>query len=136
MNLRDHIKLREGYRAMAYQDTKGIWTIGYGHTKGARPGLIWTQAQAEAALDQDIADAIHDLHYHLPWTQNLSQNRQYVLVDMIFNMGIGKVLEFHHTLACMQAGDWKGAHDGMLNSQWFKDVGQRAVEDAEAVIAG
>jgi lysozyme len=140
MILRDHIKLREGERLHAYPDPKSggpPWTIGYGHTgKEVHPGLVWTQAQADAALDADIANATHEMLFHLPWSANLDQNRQSALIDMIFNMGIGKVLGFHDTLAALQAGNWKAAHDGMLNSQWYRDVGQRAVEDAEAVVAG
>lgn len=29
----------EGYKNKAYQDSKGVWTIGYGHTKGVSRGM-------------------------------------------------------------------------------------------------
>ena len=34
----DHIKRSEGVSLTAYQDSAGIWTIGYGHTAGVKKG--------------------------------------------------------------------------------------------------
>ena len=43
------IKKWEGLELEAYQDIAGVWTIGYGHTASAKPGLVWTDQNAEAA---------------------------------------------------------------------------------------
>jgi len=37
----------EGVRLSAYQDSAGVWTIGYGHTGTARSGQTITQSEAE-----------------------------------------------------------------------------------------
>ncbi len=49
------IRVFEGLRLTAYQDSVGIWTIGYGHTAGVHEGDTCTEAQAEAWLAEDSA---------------------------------------------------------------------------------
>lgn len=44
----------EGCKLKAYDDGGGVWTIGYGHTKGVVPGMTITQAQAEQFLHEDL----------------------------------------------------------------------------------
>ena len=51
------IKSFEGYRLDAYRDTRGIWTIGYGHTGGVTQGQRITAGQAEEYLKADLAKA-------------------------------------------------------------------------------
>ena len=46
----DLIKSFEDCRLTAYQDSVGVWTIGYGHTNGVYAGMTITQAQAEEFL--------------------------------------------------------------------------------------
>ena len=52
----DYLKRAEGCRLQAYQDAKGVWTIGYGHTKGVKRGDRCTQYQAEQYLCEDLAE--------------------------------------------------------------------------------
>lgn len=47
----------EGDELRAYRDSGGIWTDGYGHTAGVKPGDVITQAQALAYLKGDVASA-------------------------------------------------------------------------------
>ena len=47
------IKTFEGCSLKAYQDTGGVWTIGFGHTHGVKAGDVITQQQAEDFLAQD-----------------------------------------------------------------------------------
>lgn len=67
------IKQFEGCRLIAYQDSAGIWTIGYGHTGDVKPGQTITQAQAEDYLAADLSKfernvSKYDRIYH--WNQN------------------------------------------------------------------
>ncbi|NEP62923.1 MAG: lysozyme [Symploca sp. SIO2G7] len=48
------IKSFEGLRLKAYQDAVGVWTIGYGTTRGVKPGQEITEAEAEALLKTDL----------------------------------------------------------------------------------
>lgn len=51
----DLIKQFEGCRLKAYRCQAGVYTIGYGHTKGVTPGMTITQQQAEDMLQHDLA---------------------------------------------------------------------------------
>jgi lysozyme len=46
----------EGFRAAAYQDVVGVWTIGYGFTRGVQPGDKMTKAQANQRLSDELLD--------------------------------------------------------------------------------
>jgi len=49
----------EGLRLVAYQDSVGVWTIGYGHTgPDVRVGLTITEEQAAILLAADVAWAV------------------------------------------------------------------------------
>lgn len=92
----------EGCKLAAYQDVKGIWTIGYGHTRGVYPGLTCTQQQAEQWLAEDIAWAESEVKrlVHVPLTQ-----REFdACVDFTFNCGAGN---FDHStlLQLLNKGD-------------------------------
>jgi GH24 family phage-related lysozyme (muramidase) len=45
----------EGKRLVSYQDSKGIWTAGIGHTKGVTPGMIVTPDQVRQWFVEDQA---------------------------------------------------------------------------------
>lgn len=84
------IKQFEGCRLTAYQDSVGVWTIGYGHTSGVKSGQVITQAQADTYLRSDCATAekavnSYDSKYH--W----SQNQFDALVSFTFNCGSGNL---------------------------------------------
>lgn len=84
------IKRFEGCRLTAYQDSIGIWTIGYGHTAGVFKGQIITQAQADIYLRMDCINAEkyvnnYDNIYH--WNQNQFD----ALVSFTFNCGNGNL---------------------------------------------
>ena len=50
------VKDFEGLREKAYQDSVGIWTIGYGHTgSDVKPGMMITKAKADQLLESDLA---------------------------------------------------------------------------------
>ena len=51
----EKLKKMEGCKLTAYQDTAGVWTIGYGHTAGVKRGDRCTQYQAEQFLKEDLA---------------------------------------------------------------------------------
>lgn len=48
------IKRTEGCKLTAYQDSVGVWTIGYGHTAGVKRGDRITQQQADDFLRSDL----------------------------------------------------------------------------------
>ena len=46
----EFLKEREAFRAEAYQDEGGTWTIGYGETLGVKPGDVTTEEAAAIHL--------------------------------------------------------------------------------------
>ena len=51
----DLIKKYEGLRLEAYKCPAGVWTIGYGHTKGVMPKMKISKEEAEQFLKQDVS---------------------------------------------------------------------------------
>jgi hypothetical protein len=47
------IRHYESCQLTVYRCPAGIWTIGYGHTQGVRPGDIIAEAQAEMSIVTD-----------------------------------------------------------------------------------
>ena len=80
-------QLFEGDVLHAYQDQKGVWTIGYGHTAGVQPGQTITQAQAEAFLMGDVGSAVNCVNEVVEVL--LTQQQFDALVDFTFNLGPG-----------------------------------------------
>lgn len=81
----DILSIREGVKRRAYKDTKGIWTIGVGHTgPEVVAGLVWTLDKVRATFvfdvkwAEDAANAVDS---------PLSQNQFDALVSFIFNIG-------------------------------------------------
>lgn len=84
------IKHYEGKYNKAYICPSGILTIGYGHTKGVKPGDIATDEQIDKWLYEDVMTCemqINDLHL------KIKQHQFDALVSFIFNIGITKFLQ-------------------------------------------
>ncbi|MCD7764386.1 MAG: lysozyme [Lachnospiraceae bacterium] len=80
------IKQFEGCKLTAYQDSVGVWTIGYGHTSGVKRGQTITQAQATAYLKADLATAEACVNKYYS-TYKWNQNQFDALVSFAFNIG-------------------------------------------------
>lgn len=78
------IKKFEACSLTAYQDSVGVWTIGYGHTNGVKKGDKITQYQAEQFLKEDLAkfEAIANKVKGLS-----TQGRYDAVLDFIYNCG-------------------------------------------------
>lgn len=123
----------EGERLKPYQCTAGRTTIGVGRNLDDK-GI--SHKEAIYMLSNDIDEVISQLDVKLPWWRNLSDNRQRVLCNMCFNLGISGLLYFKNTLASMQAGKYDDAAKGMMSSLWAKQVGKRAIRLAEMMTKG
>lgn len=91
---RAKIEAREGRRLLAYKDTKGVLTIGVGHTgrmspPKVTPGMTITAAQCDAMLAADLAPVEAAINKALKVP--VSQNEFDALVSLYFNVGDGYV---------------------------------------------
>jgi lysozyme len=79
------IKKFEGCELIAYQDAVGVWTIGYGHTKGVSEGDIISSAQAEALLLKELKE--YENYVHELVEVPLHQYQFDALVSWTYNLG-------------------------------------------------
>ncbi len=107
----------ESCRLVAYPDPGSggePWTIGWGATgRDIHAGMVWTQAQADARLAQDLG------HLNGQMTQACgcaftSGNQFGAMCSLAYNIGIGNflgssVLRFHHAGEHHKAGAAFGA---------------------------
>lgn len=78
------IKKFESCVLTAYQDAKGVWTIGYGHTKDVKKGDRITQYQAEQFLREDLQqfEAVANRVKRIA-----TQGKFDAILDFIYNCG-------------------------------------------------
>jgi lysozyme len=79
------IKHYEGFRSIAYRCPANVWTIGHGHTKGVKSGMIINKIQGEIFLKQDLLR--FESHIKKNVYRILIQNQFDALVSFTFNVG-------------------------------------------------
>jgi lysozyme len=63
----------------------------------------------------------------------MPQQVQEALVNLSFNMGIPRLMQFKKTLALLREGDFESAADELLDSRYAEQVGRRALEIADMI---
>ena len=124
------VKGSEGCRLVAYKDTFGNWTVGYGHKLQDGPdweGYEIGQDAADALLALDL-DGATEQAYHLPEAAGLNPVRLNALTELVFNMGYGKWLTFEKCRRALAQGAFLTAKVELLNSKWAIEVGKARSE--------
>lgn len=128
--LKKQLVLHEGLKLTPYRCTADKLTIGVGRNLD---DVGITQAEAEFLLDNDILRCCDDLDRNMSWWRDLSETRQRVLIDMVFNLGISRFMKFQNAIDALANGNYAGAAAEMLDSRWANQVGQRATRLAQAM---
>lgn len=137
MNAEGLIQFEEGRKSVGYLDTRGIPTIGIGHTgKEVYVGLVWTDQQIDGAFLRDYDTALNGITAALPWVSGLDEVRKAVLVSMAFQMGVHGVLGFPRALAAMRDQRWNDAAGELRASDWHAQTPARCERAARAVETG
>lgn len=118
------IKQFEGCRLTAYQDSVGVWTIGYGWTqpvdgKPVAKGMVITQQKADDLLKQGIVQYENSVTNLV--IVPLNQNQFDALVDFAYNLGVNALKE-STLLKKLNAGDYAGAANEF--TKWNKAGGK------------
>lgn len=125
-DLKDWIKNHEGFSSHPYKDTQGRVTIGWGHNLDE---LGITHAAANFIFDIDFNQAVKDLSQY-SWYETQPDNVKDALVDMCFNMGIGRLLSFKKMIWSLGVKDYTRAALEVLDSKWASQVKERAKDVA------
>lgn len=94
------VKRFEGFRSAPYRDAVGVWTIGYGETRGIGPSTTrWTEQYAANRLRERLTR-----DYCAPVLRRCdqvvfkpTQNELDALTSLVYNLGPG-ILEPGHTM--------------------------------------
>jgi lysozyme len=78
----------EGCRLTAYQDQKGIWSIGFGCTHHVTPNLVITRDDAVNRLKEDLVEFQTELDRFLgPCKPNINSDQYSALQSLLYNIG-------------------------------------------------
>jgi len=113
----------EGLRLKPYKCTAGKLTIGIGRNLD---DLGITQNEAEMLCANDIKRVTDELDQAMPWWKDLNEKQGRGLANMLFNLGLPRLLKFKKMLAALEAGNGKEAAEQCLDSRWADQVGERA----------
>ena len=89
-NGRNLIKKFEGCSLTAYQDSVGVWTIGYGHTANVYYGETITSSEADALLASDLKTFENGVNKYTSGV-SLTQNQFDALVSFSYNVGLANL---------------------------------------------
>jgi GH24 family phage-related lysozyme (muramidase) len=115
------LKECEGLYLNSYKCPAGVWTIGYGCTKGIRPGMTISEAEAEEMLRKELTEfekGVERILSHIP----LNENQFSALVSLTYNCGMEPITEGMTIRRKLEARDYRGAAEGFL--LWNKGGGR------------
>ena len=148
--LEDQLILHEGLKLKVYRCPAGYWTVGVGRnleakslSRGEQQYILGcdgltpqqvinllkergiTKEEALVLLAHDIEDCERDLR-QFEWFDRLDPVRKKVVIDMRFNLGPGGFRGFKKMIAALARGDYKAAAAEMVDSKWYREVGNRS----------
>ena len=118
----ESIKRHEGFRGMPYKDTLGNWTIGYGTR------LPISEEEAELLLRHRLGNMAAELRTKVQFFDDLPETIQTVLLDMLYNLGINRLMTFNRMWEAVEKRDWQKMAEEMKDSLWYQQVGDRSKE--------
>ena len=127
-NLKKRIKKNEGFSLKPYKDQLGFLTIGYGHLiLSAEKNLkekITKKKKLEEIFNNDFNMSLNDFNKFLkPLTKK--QKDSELLIEMVFQMGIIKVLGFKKLLYNIRKTNKYMVCFEMMNSLWYTQTPNR-----------
>jgi lysozyme len=127
-----YIELNEGYRRHKYVDSVGVETIGIGFN--IEEGF--SVDESRMILRMRMRKFINELSARIPVYCTVSCVRKIVLLDMAYNLGIGRLSKFKKMIAALDSRDYELAAKEMLDSTYAKQVKGRAKRNAHMMETG
>lgn len=130
----EQLKRHEGYRTHFYRCSSGLATIGVGRCI-EEGSLGLSDDEILYLLQNDVARCKREL-LAFSWFMDLDQVRQDAMVNLLFNLGMTRLMGFRNALAAMERSDFQTAADEFMDSRWATQVGNRADEVCEMIRTG
>ncbi len=118
----EQLKIDEGFKGVPYLCTANKVTIGYGRNLDDNP---LTKKEAEYLLLSDLTKVEAEANM-IAYFSELNETRQAVIINMIYNLGITRLLKFKKMHKAIVNGKFNTAATEMLDSKWARQVGNRA----------
>lgn len=155
----EYVCKNEGFVPNVYLDTKNIPTLGFGRSLKTYPltdkeikeycylnpnnELCIFEDKAKIWVKDRIIEIDKQLDKQFKWYRELaldSMNRQVVLVDLVYNMGMSTVLKYKKFLSYMQEHDFVKASEELLTgsgkdgmSKYLEQTKTRALNNAHII---
>jgi lysozyme len=128
-SLKEEIKLHEGFVPRVYKDSLGKRTIGYGHLcvepEQWDDNKEYTKEELENVFSKDFNEALKNAE-HLIGERSINHVAKEVIIEMVFQLGIGGVGKFKNMWKALDREDYGEASFQMLDSLWAKQTPARA----------
>jgi GH24 family phage-related lysozyme (muramidase) len=149
----DFVSKNEGVRNRVYLDSEGIPTIGIGFNlrRQDAPRLLSSlgydyrsvlsgniELKTEDILklfENDLKRVILGANQLVSNFEDLPDNAKLVVVDMVFNLGPSKFSKFRKTISALESLDFGPAADEMMDSRWYRQVGNRSKKNVALIRA-
>jgi len=131
--LREELTEDEGCVYEVYNDHLGYPTFGIGHLildsdpeYGSDTGTAVSESRVIEAFESDIVGVLSDCETLYDDFEDLPEEAQRIIANMMFNMGRPRLSKFKGMKRGVDARDWNAAADEMVDSNWYRQVTNRA----------
>ena len=128
-DLMERIKKHEGFVPKIYKDSLGFATIGYGHLvlpeEQWEEGKEYSKEQLEHVFKNDFNNALAHAN-SLMDGMDLDDKAREVIIEMVFQLGVGGVGKFKKMWEALRNKDYGEASFQMMDSRWAKQTPNRA----------
>ena len=133
LQLRDEIKIDEGYKNEIYICSANKATVGVGHMilesdpeYGLEVGTHVDDERVSELFDQDIKTTLNECTLLYDDFYTLPDEAQKIIANMMFNIGRPRLSKFKKMKEAVDNRDWVEASNQMMDSRWYKQVPNRA----------
>ena len=127
--LKEQIKEHEGFVPRTYKDSLGKRTIGFGHLcvepEQWDDDKEYTREELERVFDNDFQEALKNAE-SLIGERSINFIAKQVIIEMVFQLGIGGVGKFKKMWLALDKEDYGEASFQMMDSLWAKQTPNRA----------
>ena len=131
--LEETLKIDEGVVYEIYNDHLGYPTFGIGHLvldgdpeHGMEVGTPVAEDRVDECFAKDVETVIEDCQkLHDGW-DGYPQEVKQIIANMMFNMGRPRLSKFKGMKRGVDSRDWNAAADEMVDSNWYRQVTNRA----------